>query len=170
MQRFSIIPMVIRAQWHSCRITAQRSPGLLHPLLRRTMVMITKRLPIGLLPHEGIIALMRPDMVDHCSGSDFALLLAHTTQWMLSKEPRPRLLPSVSVSTLSGVLSRPPAIRVDRLYCPCLRHLDAWLDGSQPTHCAFSHTRRWAAEQDAIPSIARVPAYLPTSARDQYWH
>lgn len=99
--------------------------------------MITKGLPIGLVPHQGVIALVRLDMVDNRSGSDLTLFLAHTAQRMLGKEPRPRLLPSVSVPTLSGVLSTPPAIRADRLYCPCLRHLDARLKGTEP---ALAHS------------------------------
>lgn len=82
--------------------------------------MVAKGLPIALVPHQGVIALVRIDMVNNRSGSDLTLLLAHTAQRMLSKEPRPRLLPSVSIPTLSGVLTGSPAIRVDRLYCPSL--------------------------------------------------
>lgn len=63
--------------------------------------MITKGLPIGLVPHQGVIALVRIDMVNNRGGSDLTLFLAHTAQRMLGKEPCPRLLPSVSVPTLS---------------------------------------------------------------------
>lgn len=96
--------------------------------------MITKGLPIGLVPHQGVIALVRIDMVNNRSGSDLTLFLAHAAQRMLGKVPCPRLLPSVSVSALSGILAGSPAIRVDRLYCPTLRHLDTWLDGTEPAH------------------------------------
>lgn len=99
--------------------------------------MVAKGLPICLVPHQGVIALVRLDMVNNRGGGDLALFLAHTAQRMLSKEPRPRLLPSVSVPTLSGVLAGSPTIRVDRLYRPSLRHLDTWLDGTEP---ALAHS------------------------------
>ena len=99
--------------------------------------MITKGLPIGFVPHQGVIALVRIDMVDNRSGSDLALFLAHTAQRMLGKEPCSCLLPSVSVSTLSGAFAGSPAIRVDRLYRPSLCRLDTWLDGSEPP---FTHS------------------------------
>lgn len=63
--------------------------------------MITKGLPIGFVPHQGFIALVRIDMVNNRSGSDLTLFLTHAAQRMLGKEPCPRLLPSVSVPTLS---------------------------------------------------------------------
>lgn len=99
--------------------------------------MVAKGLPIGLVPHQGVIALVRLDMVDNRGGSDLTLFLAHTAQRMLGKEPCPRLLPSVAVSALSGVLAGSPAIRVDSLYCPSLCHLDTWLDGTEP---ALAHS------------------------------
>lgn len=63
--------------------------------------MVAKGLPIGFVPHQGVIALVRLDMVNNRGGSDLTLFLAHTAHRMLGKEPCPRLLPSVSVPTLS---------------------------------------------------------------------
>lgn len=99
--------------------------------------MITKGLPIGFVPHQGVIALVRLDMVNNRGGSDLTLFLAHAAQRMLGKEPCSCLLPSVAVSALSGVLAGSPAIRVDSLYCPSLCHLDTWFDGTEP---ALAHS------------------------------
>lgn len=103
----------------------------------RGVAWLAQGLPVRLIPEQALISPMGSDVVYLGSLHYFPGITAQPAQRMLGKEPCPRLLPSVSVSALSGILAGSPAIRVDRLYCPTLCHLDTWLDGTEP---ALAHS------------------------------
>jgi hypothetical protein len=92
--------MVRRVQRETRYITPRYCAAAFKPLLVPVVALLAQRLPIGLVPKQGLIATVRRYVIDHSSWHDVATLLMVSTQWMPLQERCPRLLPPAAIPAL----------------------------------------------------------------------
>lgn len=73
-------PVVAWVQGDAGCIAPDLMPSPLCPLLCRVVMSLTQWLPVGLIPEQLRVALVRDDVVNHRSGGDTPYLLAHAAE------------------------------------------------------------------------------------------